>query len=338
METPQQPTGQGQLGGDPRLQPAPDYGTPGPHVQDAAANGTPPSANPARTGPLIAIAAGAFLAVLVGGIGSARAARLLLADFFSSHGKTGLHSTAGSARDAAQSNRQRPQKEAEALLEQAVANSDGAVDQISERVDSWRGKLKWNSQIATLSTAALNSSNFRVRESGIEVELAAYGLAKTSSSVDLLERDAESPDHAHKIWALWALGAIANRGIETERVVQILTSYLHDPDEDSRRWAVEGLALVGTNSTILPLLRTMRDDPSPLVRERAACSLAESGMLTHEQRLSAIPELLNYTDDPSLDAQTRAWAFQALGDITGQRLPSDTAAWRSWYGKTVASN
>jgi hypothetical protein len=156
--------------------------------------------------------------------------------------------------------------------------------------------------------------------------------------VDLLERDAESPDHAHKIWALWALGAIANRGIETERVVQILTSYLHDPDEDSRRWAVEGLALVGTNSTILPLLRTMRDDPSPLVRERAACSLAESGMLTHEQRLSAIPELLNYTDDPSLDAQTRAWAFQALGDITGQRLPSDTAAWRSWYGKTVASN
>jgi hypothetical protein len=54
-------------------------------------------------------------------------------------------------------------------------------------------------------------------------------------------------------------------------------------------------------------------------------------MFTREQRLSAIPQLLNYTDDPSLDTQTHAWAFQALTDITGQRLPNDSAAWRSWY-------
>ncbi len=35
-------------------------------------------------------------------------------------------------------------------------------------------------------------------------------------------------------------------------------------------------------------------------------------MFTHEQRLSAVPQLLNYTDDPALDAQTHAWAFKAL--------------------------
>jgi HEAT repeat protein len=75
----------------------------------------------------------------------------------------------------------------------------------------------------------------------------------------------------------------------------------------------------------------MHDDPSPLVRERAACSLAQSGMLTQEQRRTAVPQLLNDTDDPALDAQTHAWAFQALTDITGQRLPNDSAAWRSWY-------
>jgi HEAT repeat protein len=115
----------------------------------------------------------------------------------------------------------------------------------------------------------------------------------------------------------------------------VLVAHLKDSgkgsDEDSRRWAVEGLALVGTTSTIVPLLNAMHDDPSPLVRERAACSLAESGMLTHDQRLAAVPQLINYSDDPALDAQTHAWAFQALADITKQRLPNDSAAWRNWY-------
>jgi HEAT repeat protein len=145
-----------------------------------------------------------------------------------------------------------------------------------------------------------------------------------------------SSDHARKIWALWALGLIGNRGVETERVVEVLTEHLQSKrdDEDSRRWAVEGLALVGTSSTIAPLLQAMHDDASLLVRERAACSLAQSGMLTQEQRLTAVPQLLNYTDDPSLDAQTHAWAFQALTDITGQRLPNDSAAWRNWYASS----
>ncbi len=228
----------------------------------------------------------------------------------------------------------KPQKQAEALLELAVGHSDGAVDQISSRVDRWPGRVRWNSQIATLTTAALNSSDLRVRESGIEVELAAYGLAKNSASLDYLLTTAESPDHARKIWALWALGLMANRGVETDRVLQVLAAHLKDGDADSRRWAVEALALVGSSQTIEPLLKTMHDDPSPLVRERAACSLAVSGMFTPEQRLTAVPQLLNYTDDPALDAQTHTWAFQALTDITRQRLPHDSAAWRTWYEST----
>jgi hypothetical protein len=75
----------------------------------------------------------------------------------------------------------------------------------------------------------------------------------------------------------------------------------------------------------------MHDDPSATVRERAACSLAQSGMLSREQRLIAVPQLINYSGDPALDAQTHAWAFQALADITQQRLPNDSAAWRNWY-------
>jgi len=225
----------------------------------------------------------------------------------------------------------KPQKQAEALLEMAVGHSDGAVDQISYRSGWWRGQIQWNPQIASLSAAALNSNDLRVRQSGVEVELAAYGLAKNSASLDYLVRTAESPDHQQKIWALWALGLMGNRGVETARVVEILSSHLQDSDVDSRRWAVEGMALTGSDSTIQPLLNVMHDDASPLVRERAACSLAESGLFTPEQRMAAVPQLLNYTDDAALDAQTHRWAFQALSDITHQHLPNDSAAWRTWY-------
>jgi len=68
-----------------------------------------------------------------------------------------------------------------------------------------------------------------------------------------------------------------------------------------------------------------------MVRERAGCSLAQSGMLTQEQRRSVIPHLLDYADDASLDAQTHGWVYQALRDITGQNLPNDSSSWRNWY-------
>lgn len=240
--------------------------------------------------------------------------------------------------------RRKPQEQAELLLERAVSHSNGATDQIEARVDGWRGKLQWNNQLGQLATAALNSSDAGVRSSAIEVELAAYGLTKSQPTVEALVKQAGSADHTQKIWALWGLGLLANRGIATDRVVQVLAAQLKEPDRadhssaDSRRWAVEGLALVGTTPTIAPLLDAMRNDPSATVRERAACTLAESGMLSHNQRLIAVPRLIDYVEDPALDAQTRGWAFQALADITRQRLPNDSAAWRNWYQNNSAEN
>jgi hypothetical protein len=317
-------------GTDTRMQSAPDYGTLGPG-SDVTIGRSEAASRPARaTGlaPMFAVLAGVLLAMLMS-IGSAHAAWSRFADLFSLHEDAAPSPV--SARDSREFDRMKPQKQAEALLELAVGQSDGAVDQISSRVDRWQGRLKWTSQIATLTSAALNSNDMRVRESGVEVELAAYGLSKNAASLDYLLRSAESNNHAQKIWALWALGLIGNRGVETKTVVQTLTAHLKDSDEDSRRWAIEGLALVGANETIPLLLAAMHDDRSAVVRERAACSLAASGILTREQRMSAVPQLLSYTDDPALDAQTHTWAFMALGDISGQRLPNDSAAWRSWY-------
>jgi len=251
---------------------------------------------------------------------------------------------------------ERPQKQALILLERAVSRSDEMDQteaQIEARVDGWRGKLKWDSQLGDLTTVALNSRDQRLRSSAVEVQLAAYGLPKSESSVDALVHQADSRDHAKKIWALWMLGLLGNRGVETDRVVQVLTAQLKDSvkdsetgwsrdrdksgDEDARRWAVQGLALVGTTPTIMPLLDAMHNDPSATVRERAASSLAESAMLSQDQRLIAVPQLINYSGDPALDAQTHALAFQALAAITKQHLPNDSESWRNWYQASEVS-
>jgi hypothetical protein len=73
------------------------------------------------------------------------------------------------------------------------------------------------------------------------------------------------------------------------------------------------------------------------VRECAASSLAESAMLSQDQRLIAVPQLINYSDDPALDAQTHALAFQALAAITKQHLPNDSESWRNWYQASEVS-
>jgi len=323
---------------DPRLQPTPDYGAAGTGLDSAPNLAADPVRKPLLNLRLLhvgAMIAGMSVAFLVSGAGGLGAVWGRLTGVSAPHKS---YSASSAVFSETELDRQKPQKQAEILLERAVARSDGAAEQIESRVAGWRGKLVWDAQLGELTTAALNSDDRSVRDSAIEVQLATYGLAKNEATVDALVRQADSPDHSQKIWALWALGLLANRGIESDHVVEVLTAHLKASDrgpdsasEDARRWAVEGLALVGTTPTIAPLLEAMRNDPSPTVRERAACSLAQSGMLSHEQRLIAVPQLINYSDDPALDSQTHAWAFQALGDITKQRLPNDSAAWRNWY-------
>jgi HEAT repeat protein len=128
---------------------------------------------------------------------------------------------------------------------------------------------------------------------------------------------------------------MGNRGVAPDRAFEILMSSIRDENVNVRYWAVEGLAYLGTEDTIVPLLGIFHDDPSPMIRERAACSLAQSGMLSARLRLKAVPSLLDFAEDPTLDDQTRAWVFQALRDITGQTLPRQAAAWRDWYVRSL---
>ena len=178
---------------------------------------------------------------------------------------------------------------------------------------------------------AINSDDLVVRAAGIEVDIAARDLEKNAATVDRLEPLAHEGEQGPRANALWDLGLIGNRGVERERIAQILLSSIHDENTNIRYWAVEGLAYLGTDEVIAPLLDAFHDDPSPTIRERAACGLAQSGMLSERQRRTAVPRLLDFAEEFGMDDTTRGWVFQALRDITGQSLPRDPAAWRHWY-------
>jgi HEAT repeats len=223
-----------------------------------------------------------------------------------------------------------PQEQAERLLERAITQYDGALDLIAKYTDSWYGQLELQSKLSSLLTTALNSKDLRVRSAALEIELAGYNLPKRpESAAALMERIQTQP--SARPWALWMLGVLANRGVEPRKAFTILMEHRRDSEEQTRYWTIEGLSMLGTDDTIAPLLQAFRSDASPLVRERAASALSQSGMLTREQRLHAVPDLLRMADDQSLDATTRTWVFQALRDITGASVGADAAAWRTWW-------
>jgi hypothetical protein len=226
-----------------------------------------------------------------------------------------------------------PQSQAMLLLERSINHFKGANQEIAKRVDGWRGKITLDDRLNGLFSTALNSDDLRVRAAAIEVDIAARGLIKSSATIDALESDARSGDQGPRANALWNIGLLGNRGVQPERAAEILLSSIHDGNDNVRYWAVEGLGYLGTDETIGPLLEVFRNDPSPNIRERAACSLAQSGMLSEKQRRSAVPKLLEFAEDNDIDTQTKTWVFQALRDITGQSLPHDAAAWRSWYNQ-----
>jgi HEAT repeats len=227
-----------------------------------------------------------------------------------------------------------PQAQAELLLEESLSDTDGASALLPSHVEGWRGKLTMSPRLTALLDSALNARDLSVRAAAIEMELAVYDLPKTKASADKLIERIEA-DPAGRTWALWMLGAIGNRGIERERALETLVRYAHDPDEKTRYWAVEGLSLIGSDATVGALLEIFRNDPSLEIRERAGCGLAQSGMLTKEQRFAAVPALMDYGEDPSLDSNTRDWTYKALREITGARYGTNPTDWREWWAENA---
>jgi len=279
-------------------------------------------------------AAGVLLAMIFVGTRTARAAWQEIAQLLSLHGKPEPASAnLLSEHEIEILDRMSPQGQAELLLERSINHYRGANDQIEQRVGSWRGKINLDDRLNNLFVTGLNSDDLRVRAAAIEVDIAARNLEKSPATVDRLEQDARFGEQGPRANALWDIGLLGSRGIEPEHAAQIILSSIHDSNVNVRYWAVEALSYLGTDETISPLLDIFHDDSSPMIRERAACGLAQSGMLSERQRRTAVPRLLRFAEDPALDPETRQWVYQALRDITGQSLPHDPSAWTNWYNR-----
>jgi hypothetical protein len=226
--------------------------------------------------------------------------------------------------------RMAPQQQAEHLLKLAIHRPDQSLGLIHKNLDSWRGHLEDTDQLFHLVLAALDSDDPRVRVAAVEVDLVANNLRKSPQSLAKLRHQIQN-DPGGRSLALWRLGALGNRGVEPATVLAMLVRYSHDANQLTRFWAVEGLAMLGTEESIDPLLSILAHDPAKQIRERAATNLARSGMLTGEQRLTAVPQLLNLLDDDSLDSETQDLVYAALQAITGASYGRDPEAWREWW-------
>lgn len=237
-----------------------------------------------------------------------------------------------------------PQQQAERLLRAAIENSSAedssgktVGDQVALRVPRWRGRLKASPRLKGLVNAALNSPALEARETGIEIELSLNNLAQDPASADaLIARIRRDP--AARPWGLWMLGALGNRGVEPDRILSVLAEYAQDSNEQTRYWAVEGLSYLGQEQSIPALLSALRGDSSWSVRERAAGALGRSGMLTRQQRMRAVPALIQDAGDSSLNSRTQTLAYRALQDITGARIQNTPAAWRQYWAEVTASS
>jgi hypothetical protein len=223
-----------------------------------------------------------------------------------------------------------PQQQAEHLLELAIHRPDQSLALIHQNLDSWRGHLQDTDQLFHLVLAALDSDDPRVRVAAVEIDLVANNLRKSPQSLAKLRNQIQH-DPGSRSLALWRLGALGNRGVEPGTVLTMLVRYSRDANQLTRFWAVEGLAMLGTEESIDPLLAILAHDPAKQIRERAATNIARAGMLTGEQRLTAVPQLLNLLDDDSLDPGTQDLVYASLQAITGASFGRNPEAWREWW-------
>ena len=223
-----------------------------------------------------------------------------------------------------------PQQQAERLLERTINHYAGASNELARRLESWSGKIHSTPELDHLTETAYSASDLRVRAAALELWLVRDGIRKTPQQVDdLIQEATATPERRY--FSLSMLGILGNRGIEPDKVLRTLTYYAHDPTGPARAGAINGLGLLGTEGTIPVLLDIFRHDSSSDLRERAACNLADSGMLLRDLRQKAVPELIAFLQDHELDPSTRKWVLQALREITQQNLPDNPSAWLSWY-------
>ncbi len=220
------------------------------------------------------------------------------------------------------------QKKAERALEMAINRFDGAAEYVTKEAQSWRGDLEATNTLVTLTTTALNAPLIEIRMAGFESYLAQYDLDKTPEQIDKLLRQYERKPEKNASGALWAIAAIAVRGIDRERVYEVLTEAIADENPKIRLAGVEALARFGGQEIIEPLLFVAQHDESPVIQERAYCGVAQTGTLQLIERYDALPTLIQLANDSETSDRELGWIYQALKEISHfYDIPNQPELW-----------
>jgi len=220
------------------------------------------------------------------------------------------------------------QQRAERTLELTINRFVGAADYILFHASDWRSEIETNPRLQTLTTIALNAPLIEIRMAGFELYLAQYNLEKSVTQVDRLLKQFEQLPEKNAAGSLWAMAAIAARGVDRERIFEVILDALESDSEKIRGAAVEALARFGGQEIIQPLLYIAQHDFSAYIQERAFCGLAQTGTLHVLERYDALPELLQITRNPESNDQMLSWTYQAMKEISHfYDLPEDPDIW-----------
>jgi len=185
-----------------------------------------------------------------------------------------------------------PQQQAEQLLSLAIRRHQGSLDLIGQSAEAGAVACKYD-RLFDLVLSAMKSEDLRVRGAAIEVDLAANNLSKSPRTVTRLVK-LISQDPAERPFALWRLGALGNRGVQPKLVLNHLLTFVRDRDEQTRFWAVEGLAMLGTDGAIDPLLDRFAHDRRPASAARPPSASPNPACSPMSSVSPHVPDLLKF--------------------------------------------
>jgi len=223
------------------------------------------------------------------------------------------------------------QEQAEELLERAIGHDTRALKMFDHLQDGWAGHIRMTDRMKQLERRSEFSKDLRVRYANVDINLALEGWQKNHQAANLLIERART-DPQHRAWAVYYLGMLAARGVDYERIHEVLLNYArNDQDAIVRQWAVEGMRFLAKDEVLDELFISFTEDPSNSVRDRAGCNISDCGIFTRKQRMRMVPQLIDLALNPRTTGQMRTWTFLALQEITDVSLPPDALAWSRWY-------
>jgi hypothetical protein len=223
------------------------------------------------------------------------------------------------------------QAQAEELLERAIGHDTRALELFDRQVESWIGHIRKTDRVKQLEQRSRFSNDLRVRYANADINLALEGWQKNQPAADLLIQRAQA-DPRYRSAAVYFLGMLAGRGVDYERIHDVLWNYArYDQDPMVRQWAVEGMRFLGKDEVLDELFTSFTEDPANGVRDRAGCNISDCGIFTRQQRMTMVPKLIDLAMNPRTTGQMRSWTFLALQEITDENLPADALAWSRWY-------